>query len=251
MRVALDISAADIVERLSSDRREQLIQAIGPELAPDVLAELDETVREDLFEAMEPEQIAAVVQDLDSDDVVEIVKELEDEDQQKVLEAMPAPDRRLVEQSLSYPEDSAGRMMQREVVTVPTHWTVGETIDYMRAAADNETDLLPESFYDIFVVDPVHKPVGAIHLSHLLRSKRPIRVAEIMQTELKLIPVEMDQEEVAFLFRQRDLVSAPVVDEAWVTRNALPFATPGGYPGCTYRPSGPWVSSRKYVEVSP
>jgi len=205
---------ADIVERLSSDRREQLIQAIGPELAPDVLAELDETVREDLFEAMEPEQIAAVVQDLDSDDVVEIVKELEDEDQQKVLEAMPAPDRRLVEQSLSYPEDSAGRMMQREVVTVPTHWTVGETIDYMRAAADNETDLLPESFYDIFVVDPVHKPVGAIHLSHLLRSKRPIRVAEIMQTELKLIPVEMDQEEVAFLFRQRDLVSAPVVDEA-------------------------------------
>ena len=104
--------------------------------------------------------------------------------------------------------------MQREIVTVPSHWTVGETIDYMRDAAEGEDDILPTSFYDIFVVDPTHKPVGAIHLSHLLRSKRPVRVSELMQTELKLIPVTMDQEDVAFLFRQRDLVSAPVVDEA-------------------------------------
>jgi magnesium transporter len=205
---------ADIVERLSPDRREQLITEIGPEMAPDVLAELDEAVREEIFEAMEPEQIAAHVQELDSDDVVEIVKEMEEPDQQAVLEAMPAPDRRLIEESLSYPEDSAGRMMQREIVTVPTHWTVGETIDFMRNAAEGDDDILPSSFYDIFVVDPMHKPVGAIHLSHLLRSKRPIKVSEIMQTELKLIPVTMDQEDVAFLFRQRDLVSAPVVDDA-------------------------------------
>lgn len=205
---------ADIVERLSADRREQLITEIGPDMAPDVLAELDEAVREEIFEAMAPEQIAAHVQELDSDDAVEIVHQMEAPDQQKVLDAMPAPDRRLIEQSLSYPEESAGRLMQREIVTVPTHWTVGETIDFMRQAAEGDDDILPDSFYDIFVVDPTHKPVGAIHLSHLLRAKRPVKVSEIMQTELKLIPVAMDQEDVAFLFRQRDLVSAPVVDEA-------------------------------------
>ena len=205
---------ADIVERLSPDHREQLITEIGPDKAPDVLAELDEAVREEIFEAMAPEQIAAAVQYLDSDDAVEIVKDMEAPDQQKVLDAVPAPDRRLIEESLAYPEDSAGRMMQREIVTVPTHWTVGETIDYMRTAAEGADDILPTSFYDIFVVDPTHRPVGAIHLSRLLRSKRPVKVSAIMQTELILIPVTMDQEDVAFLFRQRDLVSAPVVDEA-------------------------------------
>ena len=175
---------------------------------------MDDAVRETVFEDMEPAQIAAAVSELDSDDAVEIVEEMEEPDQKAVLEAMAPPDRRLIEQSLSYPDDSAGRLMQREIVTVPTNWTVGETIDYMRAAADGDEDILPTSFYDIFVVDPTHKPVGAIHLSHLLRSKRPIKVSEIMQTELKLLPVTMDQEDVAFLFRQRDLVSAPVVDEA-------------------------------------
>lgn len=205
---------ADVVERLNTDDRNKFLAELGENLPTEVWTELDEAVREDVFEDMAPEQIAAAVQDLDSDDVVEIVEELEGPDQQKVLEAMPAPDRRLIEQSLSYPEDSAGRLMQREIVTVPSHWTVGETIDYMRDAAEGEDDILPTSFYDIFVVDPTHKPVGAIHLSHLLRSKRPVRVSELMQTELKLIPVTMDQEDVAFLFRQRDLVSAPVVDEA-------------------------------------
>ncbi|MAY66277.1 MAG: magnesium transporter [Rhodospirillaceae bacterium] len=205
---------ADIVERLNPDRREQLLTEIGPDMAPDVLAELDETVREEIFEAMAPEQIAAHVQELDSDDAVEIVNQMEAPEQQKVLEAMPAPDRRLIEQSLSYPEESAGRLMQREIVTVPTHWTVGQTIDFMRQAAEGDDDILPGSFYDIFVVDPMHKPVGTIHLSHLLRAKRPVKVTDIMETELKLISVTMDQEDVAFLFRQRDLVSAPVVDEA-------------------------------------
>ncbi|MEP1031513.1 MAG: magnesium transporter [Alphaproteobacteria bacterium] len=205
---------ADIVERLSADRREQLITEIGPEMAPDVLAELDESVREEIFEVMAPEQIAAHVQELNSDDAVEIVHQMEGPEQQKVLDAMPAPDRRLIEQSLSYPEESAGRLMQREIVTVPTHWTVGQTIDFMRQAAEGDDDILPDSFYDIFVVDPTHKPVGSIHLSHLLRSKRPVKVSDIMETELKLISVNMDQEDVAFLFRQRDLVSAPVVDEA-------------------------------------
>ena len=205
---------ADVVERLNEDKRAQFLTELGDDLPSEVWAELDDAVRETVFEDMEPAQIAAAVSELDSDDAVEIVEEMEEPDQKAVLEAMAPPDRRLIEQSLSYPDDSAGRLMQREIVTVPTNWTVGETIDYMRAAADGDEDILPTSFYDIFVVDPTHKPVGAIHLSHLLRSKRPIKVSEIMQTELKLLPVTMDQEDVAFLFRQRDLVSAPVVDEA-------------------------------------
>ncbi len=205
---------ADIVERLDPERRDKLVEAIDNDLVPDVLAELDEAVREDVLEDMDVEQIAAAVRELESDDAVEIVEELEAPDQQKVLDAIPDMDRRLIQESLAYPEDSAGRLMQRETVTVPTHWTVGDTIDFMRRSADDSSDgELPPTFYDIFVTDPAGRPVGAMHLSHLLRSKRPVPVTEVMATELKLIPVTMDQEEVAFVFRQRDLVSAPVIDD--------------------------------------
>ncbi|MEK9671445.1 MAG: magnesium transporter [Rhodospirillaceae bacterium] len=205
---------ADIVERLDTERRGKLVEAVGRDMPAEVLAELDETVREELMEAMSVKQIAAAVQKLDSDDAVVIVEEMEEPEQRKVLEAMPAPDRRLIEESLSFPEDSAGRLMQREVVTVPEHWSVGDTIDFMRKSVDESEDDLPPTFYDIFVVDPSHKPIGAIHLSALLRTKRPVAVNKIMNTDLNPIPVTMDQEDVAFLFRQRDLVSAPVIDDA-------------------------------------
>jgi magnesium transporter len=118
----------------------------------------------------------------------------------------------LIEEGLAYKEDSAGRLMQRELVSVPESWTVGDTIDYLRDSAENEKVNLPDHFYSIFVVDPKHKPKGAISLDTLLRSKRPIMLSQIMQSNLKQIPVNADQEDVAFLFRQRDLVSASVVD---------------------------------------
>lgn len=205
--------AADVVERLDPGRRDQLVRAMGQDMPVEVLAELGDAVREEVLEAMDVVQIAAAVQELDSDDAVDLIKELEGPEQRQVLDAIPAPERRLIEESLSYPEDSAGRLMQREIVTVPTHWDVGQTIDYLRKSADASEDTLPPTFYDIFVVDPAHRPVGAIHLSHLLRSKRAIAVSDIMQTELTSISVVTDQEDVAFLFRQRDLVSAPVVDD--------------------------------------
>jgi magnesium transporter len=110
---------------------------------------------------------------------------------------------------LSYPEESAGRLMQRETVAVPSAWTVGETIDYMRESED-----LPDDFYDLFIVNPKHLPIGAIPLSRVLRSRRPVRLTEIMDTDLHLLPIAMDQEDVAYQFRQYGLVSAPVVDEA-------------------------------------
>ena len=200
---------ADLLERLSPDERTELLDVIADDFDADVLAELDETVRDEIIDHMDPADLAAAVADMESDDAFHIIEDLDTEDQQKVLEAIPGAERALIEEGLAYPDDSAGRLMQRELVSVPGHWTVGRTIDFMRAGGEG----LPEVFYDIFVVDPLHRPVGSFPLSRLLRTKRPTPVADIMETEMKLIPVATDQEDVAFLFRQRDLVSAPVVDE--------------------------------------
>ena len=200
---------ADLLERLSPDERTALHDIIGDDFEADVLSELDETVRDEIIENMDTDDLAAAVADLDSDDAFRIIEDLEAEEQQQVLDAIPGADRALIEEGLTYPDDSAGRLMQRELVNVPAHWTVGRTIDFMR----DDTEGLPQVFYDIFVIDPRHRPLGFIPLSRLLMTKRPVLVADIMEPEMKLIPVATDQEDVAFLFRQRDLVSAPVVDD--------------------------------------
>jgi len=206
---------ADLLERLSPEQRFGFVRAVGGALAADVLSELDETVRDDIIGELGVESIAAALVELETDDAVHIIEELDEDEQQQILEAIPADDRTLIEEGLAYPEDSAGRLMQREVVTVPTFWTVGQMIDYMRQSADADADEagLPSVFYDIFVVDPGHRPVGMIPLSKLLRARRPVVVTDLMDVEMKLIPATTDQEDVAFLFRQRDLVSAPVVDD--------------------------------------
>ncbi len=210
-----DADVADILERLDSDGRRALIEVLREDFHPDILAELDDAVRDDIIDELGVAETAAAVAEMDLDDAVQVIEELEPEEQQQVLDAIPVGDRALIEEALAYPEDSAGRMMQREVVTVPTYWTVGEAIDFMRETADDEThaDALPEVFYDIFVIDPARRPVGIIGLSRLMRSRRPVPVSDIMNEEMHLIPAAMDREEVAFLFRQRDLVSAPVIDD--------------------------------------
>ncbi len=210
-----DADVADILERLDTDGRRALIEVLREDFHPDILAELDDAVRDDIIDELGVAETAAAVAEMDLDDAVQVIEELEPEEQQQVLDAIPVGDRALIEEALAFPEDSAGRMMQREVVTVPTYWTVGEAIDFMREAADDEAhaDILPEVFYDIFVVDPARRPVGIIGLSRLMRSRRPVPVSDIMNEEMHQIPATMDREEVAFLFRQRDLVSAPVVDD--------------------------------------
>ena len=124
-----------------------------------------------------------------------------------MLEALPARDRFLVEEGLTFPEESAGRLMQREVLVAPAHWTVGQVTDFLRTASQ-----VPNDFSAIFTVDPAHRPVGALYLDRLLRTKRPVRVAYIMAQDFHRVPAEMDQEEVALLFRQYGLVAAPVTD---------------------------------------
>ncbi len=204
---------ADLLEHLNPEERNGLIELIRFKLDPAILSELDENVRDKIIDILGVDEVAAAVSELESDDAVEIIEELDEEEQKQILEAIPAGERGLIEEGLSYPEDSAGRLMQRELVTVPTYWNVGETIDFMRRGNDEGDDAMPEQFYDIFVTDPTFHPVGSVSLSRLLRSSRAVPITDIMEPEMKMIPVTTDQEEVAFLFRQRNLVSAPVVDD--------------------------------------
>lgn len=202
---------ADLVERLSGDQRRVLLDVTQDILEPEFFTELDESLREEVVEIIGLDAVAEVVSELDTDDAVGIIEDLEVHEQIQVLDSIAPAERTLIEEGLAYPEYSAGRLMQREVMTVPQFWTVGETIDFMREVAEQDEWETPHVYYDIVVVDPRHVPVGTIPLSQLLHSKRPVPVADIMHEKMKLIPVDMDQEEIAFLFRQRDLVSAPVV----------------------------------------
>ena len=204
---------ADLIEGLTAPERHLLVALIGPHLDPELLAFLEEPVREDVVAQMEPGDVAAAVGELDTDDAVDVIGSLDEPVQAEVLERMEAGDRVLVEEALAWPEDSAGRLMEREFVAVPSFWTVGDTIDYLRDEAEKGGDGLPTEFFDLFVVDPAHHPVGSVSLSRLLRNRRPVRLENIMDLELHAVPVVTDQEEVALLFRQYDLASVPVVDE--------------------------------------
>src|SRR5690606_23446660 len=164
-------------------------------------------VRDEVIEVMGPTDFANVVTQLDTDDAVAIIEDLEADQQEQVLSAMPAQDRAAIEEALTYPEDSAGRLMQRDLIAVPEYWTVGQLIDFLREKQDLATD-----FWEIFVVDPGYKPVGTIRLSWVLRSPRSVLVADLMQREQTLIPVEMDREELAMNFQKYALISAAVVD---------------------------------------
>ncbi|MEQ8333967.1 magnesium transporter [Nisaea sp.] len=198
---------ADLIERYSGQNREILVTVLGRYFDPETLTYLDDNVREEILPLLDEDVLRNAMETLESDDAVEILGELDDEDQARLLDSMPERERAMVEEGLNFDEASAGRLMQREMVTVPEHWTVGQTIDYLRTTID-----LPNNFYDIFVADPDRRPLGKLSLSNMLRSKRPVRVAEIMRTDFHTVPAVMDQEDVAMLFRQYGLVSAPVVD---------------------------------------
>src|SRR4051812_11469606 len=199
---------ADLIELARADEREGLVKALAGIVSPDVLAELNDYVREDLLDELEPQQVADIARQLDTDDAVALIEDLDREDQQAVLRAMDPDDRAAVEEALSYPEESAGRLMQRDLCAVPAHWKVGQVIDYLRSTAD-----LPTDFWEVFVVSPDHHPVGTCKLSTILRTPRGTPVGDIMAHEQTLIPVDMDQEDVALRFQKYALVSAAVVDE--------------------------------------
>jgi magnesium transporter len=198
---------ADLFKQLSFDLRGSVITALGDEFAPEILTYLEDDLQEEVMEVLGKKKFAGLLPGLESDDVVELIEELDDEEREEIFKYIPARDRLVLEQSLTYPEDSAGRIMQREIVTVPEHWNVGQAIDIFRLNVD-----LPNDFYDIFIVNPKHNVAGVLALSRLLRSHRSTSLQDIMQTNYRAINVETDQEEVAQLFRKYGLVSAPVID---------------------------------------
>ena len=198
---------ADLLERLPTSSATAMVRLLGDHLDAETLTYVDETTREAIIAAIGTDGLARQLRDLSTDDAINIIEELEQDDLQDVLAALSAEDRVLVEEGLSFPEDSAGRLMQREIVTVPSFWTVGQTIDFLRSGKSEI-----ENFYLIFVIDPSRKPLGEIALSRLLCAQRPRRVSELMDTDFRSIPIDMDQEEVAVLFRRYGMVSAGVVD---------------------------------------
>jgi magnesium transporter len=198
---------ADLFELTPAEQRDALAAAVADLLDADVFAEMNDYVREDLIDELSAIQVADIASELDTDDAVAIIEDMEPEDQREVLRAMEPDDRAAIEEALSYPEESAGRLMQRELIAVPEHWTVGDTIDYLRSQDDLTTD-----FWEVFVVDGRHMPVGTCALSWILRTPRQVAIADVMSREQTLIPVDMDQEEVALRFQKYALISAAVVD---------------------------------------
>ena len=198
---------ADIIEQLNTTDRARFIRLYDTEFYGDILSEIDEHIREEVIAELKPDVLAEAVRDLESDDVVHIVEDLEEEQKETILKALDEGDRVAVQSLLSYPEQSAGRLMQREVVMAPEHWSVGMAIDFLRNDAN-----LPEQFYHIVLVDPRLHPVGNVSLGKLMSSKRSVLLKEIIEDVFQVIPADQDEADVAYAFNQYHLISAPVVD---------------------------------------
>jgi magnesium transporter len=197
----------DLIAALDPDDRVSLVELTGTDFHFSALNEVDEAVREEILEELEPETVAEGVRELESDDAVELLQALDEADQEQILDKLPPEERDTLERSLLYPENSAGRRMQSEFIAVPPDWNVGQTIDYMRDTPD-----LPDRFYEIYVVDKAQHWQGAVSLDALLRSRRPVPLADLIDEDRRRVSVLDDQEEVARMFGKYNLVAAPVVD---------------------------------------
>jgi len=199
----------DLIEALDHEDRPKLIELMGREFDFAALIEVDDTVREEILEELPTETVVEGVSELESDDAVAILEDLDKEDQAEILDAMSPVDRAALRRSLDYPERSAGRLMQTTLLTAPPFWTVGQMLDHIHDAQDDD---LPDSFFEVFVVDPSHHFLGNVFLDTLVRARRSSQLNELMQ-ERHSVHAEDDQEEVARVFERYNLVSAPVVDD--------------------------------------
>jgi magnesium transporter len=197
----------DLIAALEPEDRVSLVEMTGTDFDFSALNEVDDTVREEILEELEPETVAEGVRELESDDAVELLGTLDEADQEEILEKLPPSERDVLERSLEYPENSAGRRMQTEFITVPPDWTAGQAIDYMRDTPD-----LPDRFYEIYAVDSAQRWQGAVPLDVLLRARRPVPLSELIDEDRRRVAVTDDLEEVARLFGKYNLVAAPVVD---------------------------------------
>ncbi len=199
---------ADLLEQVDADDRAAIVSLYGDELDGEILSEIDESIRDEVIDTLSPEVLTEAVRELESDDVVDLIEDLEAAQQETILDALEESDRAVIEQALSYPEFSAGRLMQRELVMGPEHWTVGEAIDYLRARDD-----LPEDFYHMILVDPRLRPSGYVTLGKILGHPRDTPLQDLTEDSFRTIEATEDEGEVAYAFNQYHLISAPVVDE--------------------------------------
>ena len=199
---------ADLLEQVNAYDRRRLILLYGAEFDGDILSELDEGIRDEVIHVLRPDVLAEAVRDLESDDVVDLVEDLDEDSQEAILATLEDADRVAVEKSLSYPEFSAGRLMQREVVMGPEHWTVGQAIDFMRKAEE-----LPEDFYHMVLIDPKMHPVGHVTLGKILGAPRAQPLRELLEPGFRTFRVDESETDVAYAFNQYHMIAAPVVDE--------------------------------------
>ena len=200
--------SADIIENLPTENRSKLIELEGFSIDPEIFIELNESIQTEVFILLSTESIANILRRLESDNALKIIENLDESKKNTVLEKLPPKDRFLLQEGLSYPEDSAARIMQREFTAIPSNWSVGQTIDYLRENKD-----LPEEFLEIFIVDSNFKPIGTVPSSKVLRTSRESKMNSIMKETQVLIPVNIDKEEVGHIFEKYNLVSAGVVDK--------------------------------------
>lgn len=200
--------ASDLLEQLTSDEFESAVELLGGSLPSDILIELRDEYREDAVEMLSDAAVVGALDELDSDDATAVLNDLDDDRRERILDEMEPADRAVLEENFGYEEDSAGRLMQREFISGPEFWTVGDAIDYARANAED----LPDDFYEVYVVDPMHRPLGYVLLSQLLRMARDVKLTDIMEGFNSDITVDLDQEEVAYQFQKYSLASAPVKD---------------------------------------
>jgi magnesium transporter len=200
--------AADLLSQVSEDNRRQLLTEHLSAFDPYTFSELPADLAHHALEIVPPAQAAAILSEMDSDDALDMIVDLDEDLQKEIIHKLSSKMRVTLEEGLSFPEDSAGRLMQREFVAIPQFWTVGKTIDYMRAAAAD----LPDEFFDIFVITPTYRVVGVVPINRIVRSSRSVKLDDLKLEDIHPLPADMDQEEVARIFRREDLSSAPVID---------------------------------------
>jgi magnesium transporter len=208
LKELLPADSADIIENLSPENRSKLIELEGFNIDPEIFVELNESIQTEIFLLLSAESIASLLKKLESDNALKILENLDQSKKETVLNRLPPKDRFLLEEGLSYPEDTAARIMQREFAVIPSNWSVGQTIDYLRENKD-----LPDEFLEIFIVDSDFKPIGTVPSSKVLRTPRETKMDLIMREMQVLIPVNMDQEEVGHTFENYNLTTAGVVDK--------------------------------------
>ena len=203
-----EADVANLIENLNPNTRIKLIELESFNINPEIFIELNESIQGEVLQLLSIDSIIKIIKRLESDNAIKILENLEKKTKDKVLDKLPPKDKFLLEEGLSYPEDSAARIMQREFTAVPSNWTVGQTIDYLREDKD-----LPEEFLEIFIVDNDFKPIGTVPSSRVLRTSRDSKMNSIMIEMPVLISANMDQEEVGLTFENYNLVSAGVVNK--------------------------------------